>query len=90
MRAIEACMERLLAVCSDTLKYPNEPAPRLEAGLICLRNGQPKEALRWFEGALQADPQHQPTHQALGDLYERQGDYAQAEHHHSLAGSAPR
>ena len=89
-REIEADMKRLAELYPETLQHPDDPAPRLEAGRICQRNGQPKEALRWFQGALQADPNHKPTHQALGDLYERQGDYAQARHHHSRAGSAPR
>jgi tetratricopeptide (TPR) repeat protein len=88
-REIEADMKHLQALYPKTLQAPNDPAPRLEAGLICLRNGQPKEALRWFEGALQADPRHQPTHRALADFYERQGDPTRAEHHRRLAGASP-
>lgn len=89
-REIEADMKRLAELYPETLRHPENAALRLEAGQICQRNGQPKEALRWFQGALQADPNHKPTHQALGDLYERQGDYAQAEHHHGLARGARR
>ena len=40
------------------------------------------------QAALQADPQHRPTHRALADLYERQGDPAEAEKHRRLAGGA--
>ncbi|HZY89344.1 MAG TPA: tetratricopeptide repeat protein [Gemmataceae bacterium] len=89
-REVEADMKQLQTLYPKTLHNPSDPAPRLEAGLICLRNGQPKEALRWFEGALQADPQHRPTHQALADFYERQGDGAEAEKHRRLAGGSAR
>jgi tetratricopeptide (TPR) repeat protein len=88
-REVEADMKRLQALYPQTLKDPRDPAPRLEAGRICLRNGQPKEARRWFEGALAADPQHRPTHQALADFYEAQGDYAEAAKHRRLAGGRP-
>jgi hypothetical protein len=65
------------------VKTPADPAPRLEAGRICLRNGQVSEGLRWLYGILELVPNHKPTHQVLADHYESQGDTAQAEYHRS-------
>jgi tetratricopeptide (TPR) repeat protein len=64
----------------------HDPAPRLEAGTICLRLGRTKEGLRLLHLALKADPRHKPTHRALADYYERAGEKAKAAHHRKLAG----
>lgn len=54
---------------------------RYEAGMIFLRNGFTQDGLRWLYTALDADPNHRPTHQALADYFERTGEEAQARHH---------
>jgi Tfp pilus assembly protein PilF len=70
---IENDRKRLELVVVQVGKAPSDPAPRLEAGLICLRNGKEGEGLRWLLSALQRAPQDGPTHAALADYYERAG-----------------
>jgi Flp pilus assembly protein TadD len=84
-RQIEADLIRLEKVFESTVKSPADPAPRLEAGQICLRNGQTAEGLRWLYGALEAAPDHKPTHAALADYFAAQGNVKEAEHHRQLA-----
>ena len=47
---------RLEKVFQAMVKAPADPAPRLEAGRICLRNGQVSEGLRWLSGVLDLVP----------------------------------
>jgi Tfp pilus assembly protein PilF len=68
-------------------RTPDDPKLRREAGLICLRYGKEPEGLRWLLSALEAAPRDEPTHAALADYYERQGDRRRAEAHRRLAGS---
>jgi Tfp pilus assembly protein PilF len=70
---IESDLKRLEAVFGQVTKAPHDPAPRLEAGIICLRNGQESEAERWLLSALQQDPQNQKAHTVLADFYEQSG-----------------
>jgi predicted Zn-dependent protease len=80
-KAIEDDLSRLQGLTEEVARRPTDPAPRCEAGKICLRNGQEQEGLRWLLGALQCDPHHRPTHDALAEYYERHGDaQAAAEH----------
>lgn len=60
---------------------PNDPALRYEAGMIFLRNGFTQDGLHWLSTALDVDPEHRPTHQALADYYERSGEQALAGQH---------
>jgi Tfp pilus assembly protein PilF len=57
--------------------------------MIFLKNGQDKEGLRWLASALQEDPAHRPTCQALADYYSRQGDAEAAERFRRLAQQPP-
>jgi Flp pilus assembly protein TadD len=82
---IKADLIRLEKVFQSTVRAPADPAPRLEAGQICLRNGQVAEGLRWLYGALEAAPDDKPTHAALADFFASQGDAEKAEHHRQLA-----
>jgi tetratricopeptide (TPR) repeat protein len=65
---------------------PKDPALRHEAGLICLRNGQEQEGVRWLLSALVEDPAHRPTHQALAKYYEGIGQARKAADHRHWAG----
>jgi predicted Zn-dependent protease len=78
--------KRLGEVYPRVLKSPRDPGPRLEAGEICLRNGQEAEGLRWLYGALLVDPKHRRTHRALADYYEKHGDTERAREHRRQAG----
>jgi predicted Zn-dependent protease len=63
---------------------PHDPALRHELASLLLRLGKPEDALHWFQTALAKDPQHQPTHQALLEFYEKAGDRKQAAHHRQV------
>ncbi len=56
-----------------------------EAGMLCLRFGRADEAGQWFKSALQLDPNHGPTHQALADFFEKSGDTQRAARHRERA-----
>jgi tetratricopeptide (TPR) repeat protein len=84
-KQIEADLIRLEKVFAATVRAPTDPAPRLEAGQLCLRNGQAAEGLRWLNGALEVAPGHKPTHAALADYFASQGNLERAEHHRRLA-----
>lgn len=63
---------------------PNDPALRYELACILLRLGKQQDALHWFQTALQKDPTHRPSHQALAAFYENVGAFEQADHHRRL------
>jgi tetratricopeptide (TPR) repeat protein len=73
LEAIAADLQLLSELTRKIAAAPNDPALRHEAGLICLRNGQDQEGLRWLQSALQEDPNHRPTQQALAEYYGRAG-----------------
>jgi predicted Zn-dependent protease len=66
-------------------KSPSDPAPRVEAGRICLRSGKEREGLRWLLSALQQSPRDGPAHAALADYYERAGQRDLAARHRRQA-----
>jgi tetratricopeptide (TPR) repeat protein len=68
----------------DMFARPNDPEPRLLAGRIFWHAGNDVEALRWFESALQEDPAHRATHEALRDYYQRAGLSERAAYHARL------
>ena len=73
-KRIEDDSSQMQFLTEEVGRRPADPAPRCEAGVICIRNGQEQEGLRWLLGALQCDPNHRPTRDALADYYERHGD----------------
>ncbi len=84
-KQIEADLKRLGELLEVVVKTPRDPAPRREAGIICMRNGQPAEGLRWLQGALEAAPADRATHDALATYYLGQGDTARANYHRQQA-----
>jgi len=70
---IESDLKGLEAAFGRVTKAPQDPAPRVEAGIICLRNGQEHEGERWLLSALQQDSRDQKAHAALANYYERTG-----------------
>lgn len=82
---IHADIKRLAQAAEQAMQAPTDPRPRWQAGLICLRNGQDRQGLRWLLGALQVDPAHRPTHLALAAYYERCGQEQKAAYHRRLA-----
>jgi tetratricopeptide (TPR) repeat protein len=90
-KRIEDDAARLRSLTEEIGRRPADPKPRYEAGVICMRNGQESEGLRWLLGALQCDPRHGPTHSALAEYYESIGQPEQAaEHRRFLNRDAPR
>lgn len=83
---IEAGMKELDAAFQAMVKAPSDPEPRLEAGRICLRNGQVSEGLRWLSGVLDLVPNHPVAHQILAEHYESSGDKVLAQHHRARIG----
>jgi tetratricopeptide (TPR) repeat protein len=82
---IDKDFKRIVEVTREILRSPDNPALRCEAGTILLRNGQPKEGLRWLDSALQQDPRHPETHRTLADYYARAGQPDVAAQHRRLA-----
>ncbi len=71
LRQIETDMDRLKALRSSVMANPRDPEPRCETGRILMHNGQEREAVRWLQSALQADPGHQPSRRLLEEFYQR-------------------
>jgi tetratricopeptide (TPR) repeat protein len=55
-----------------------------EIGNLLLSIGKDRLGVYWLERALERDPGHQPTHKALAEYYEKQGDREQAALHRRL------
>ncbi len=81
----EKLVERLLLRLENDRK---SASLRYESGMVYLRNQVHEMALHWFRAALQIDPEHRPTHQALAEYYQRQGDDRAAKYHRQRAGPA--
>jgi tetratricopeptide (TPR) repeat protein len=81
MKSLDAAHGRLLEVTRAIGVSPHDADLRHEAGMIMLRNGLEGEGIRWLNSALQENPQHEPTHQALANYYERTGDKQRADQH---------
>jgi Flp pilus assembly protein TadD len=85
---LDADLKRLDQLMRKVLKEPADPDLRYEVGVLFLRNGQEPEGLRWLRIALQLDPGHRPTHEALADHYSRTGNTSLADRHRQLARQA--
>lgn len=83
--AIEAEMKKLQEAFETTIKAPAELAPRRQAARICLRNGQPSEALRWLLGVIDLAPDDREAHQLLAEYYESVGAADLAAEHRARA-----
>ncbi len=75
----------LTKLTRQAAENPRDPAPRTEAGVIFLRNGNAKEGLRWLQIALDESPGHAPAHRALAKHYREAGQLALAESHERAA-----
>jgi tetratricopeptide (TPR) repeat protein len=82
-------LERMEQLTQEVMKKPHDPSLRHEIGTIFLRNGFTKAGLYWLDTALAEDPRHCPTHNALADFFERQGDRERAAYHRRL-GTPPK
>jgi Tfp pilus assembly protein PilF len=74
LQKIEADLARLSELTRKIASRPHDADLRCEAGQIMLRNGQETEGLRWLASALQEDPSHAATLQALADYQAHAAD----------------
>jgi tetratricopeptide (TPR) repeat protein len=65
---------------------PDDADLRCRIAQIFLRSGE-EEGVRWLLLNLQQHPNHRPSHMALADYYEKQGQTARAAEHRRLAGA---
>jgi tetratricopeptide (TPR) repeat protein len=86
IRRIEADVTRVNDLLKRRLQMvPDDPDALHEVAMITLRAGRPREALRWLQNTLQADPNHVPTHRALAVYYRETGNPILAGHHRAIA-----
>lgn len=85
---IEKDMRRMDELSREVALKPHEAALRCEAGTILLRNGLKEDGRRWLLSALRENPYHVPTHTALGEYYEQEGNHSLAAFHRRIAADA--
>jgi len=79
--AIRADLRRLDELGRQAAAKPQDANLRYEMGMIFLRNGREKDGVAWLQTALQVDPSHAATHQALADYFERKSMKSEAAEH---------
>lgn len=65
LRQIEEDARRMDKLVHQVLQTPNSAPLRYEIGVLFLRNGLEEDGLSWLRTALEQDPNHQLTRQAL-------------------------
>lgn len=75
-------LERANHLLQQEAKQPSgDPLAASEIGTLLLQIRQDRQGLYWMNEALNRDPDHRLTHQALADYYERKGDSERASFH---------
>src|SRR5262249_57223918 len=86
LRQLEADLQRIKSLTENQLqREPNNAAICHEIAMIFLRAGIPQQGLIWLLNALQANPDHVPTHRALAVYYHEVGNPILAARHRALA-----
>jgi tetratricopeptide (TPR) repeat protein len=67
---------------------PHDANLHYEAGMLALRSGAYKDAVRWFRSALKEDPNHAGAHKMMAVYYQRRGELGLAQQHRELAEKA--
>ena len=80
-KRIEADLVRMEQLLGEIVKKPQEASLRREIGMICLRNGQIDEGLRWLYGVLETAPHDRETNEALADFFHSKGDLDRSVQH---------
>jgi tetratricopeptide (TPR) repeat protein len=65
---LDADVRRLDELRQEILKRPNDARLRCEGGLLFLRNGERREAIRWLQTALRLDPHCEEARSALANV----------------------
>jgi tetratricopeptide (TPR) repeat protein len=85
IQRVAADLERMRELIAGPLQAnPNDPGIHHQIALTALHAGQPVEALRWLQSALQVDPNHLPTHQTLTGYYYATGNPVLAARHRAI------
>ena len=86
IKQLTADSDRITALVQGALQEdPNNPSIHREIGMIALRSGDTREALRWFHSALRVDPNHLPTHRTLAAVYQELQNPVLAAKHRAIA-----
>lgn len=81
-KAAEKDTERLTQLLTYEIKQTHgNPDVLAEVGVLWLRLGEDKLGVEWLYRALNENPNHQPSHEALLRHFESQGDTEKAEQH---------
>jgi tetratricopeptide (TPR) repeat protein len=75
---------RLAELIRIIYRNPKDAPPWHETGMLALKLGRTDDGVRWLQGALRVSADHRPTHAALADHFERQGD-PRADYHRKKA-----
>ncbi len=79
-------LRRASIFLQEDAERPTGTADELfEIAGIFLRTRQDRLSFYWLDQALRRDPQHQPSHRALAELYEKRGQREKAANHRLLA-----
>ena len=75
-------------IARELVSQPDRPDLRWEAGKLLVEQGLKQQGAAWIMTALQSDPAHRPSHEALSEYYAELGNSRLAEHHRRLARQA--
>ena len=81
----QAKLDRYALLYDQVSQEPENLAVRYELGVIVLNYFDPAKGIFWLESVLKRDPHHAPTHHALADFFEKQGQSDRAAYHRQLA-----
>lgn len=95
VKRLQADVERTATIVRGPLQQnPRDVNLLFELGEICVRAGQPREAVRWFSKVLEINPDHLPSHRSLTVLYRQLDNPVLAGQHRAnvqrLTPSAPK
>jgi predicted Zn-dependent protease len=65
-------------------KSPNDPELRFEMGVVLMRLGKQRDAVHWLRTAIEKDPGHRKSHEALAEFFESVNAVGEAEHHRRI------
>jgi tetratricopeptide (TPR) repeat protein len=65
----------------EARRQSRDPQSAYEIGALLLSIGHDRQGLHWMDEALNRDPNHRPTHQALAEYFEKNGNRERAAYH---------
>jgi Tfp pilus assembly protein PilF len=82
LKQMEQDMKDIQAIARGAMeRTPHDADLHYQIGMISLRAGAVEEGLRWLHSALKENPNHQRTHKALMEHYQRIGNFSRAREH---------